>query len=121
MECDPSIQISCFAKPPDAVMVDTWDRKSRGRYIPNSVHFKLEMSHDGKRGPDLSKLRACVVNSLRQGDNAYVHCMTELARAPMAAAILCCILMDLDLDDSMDRIDRLRNVQFDKMTRNIGR
>ena len=38
----------------------------------------------------------------------------------MAASILTAILMDLDFDNATDRIERLRNCQFDKAERSMG-
>ena len=57
-------------------------------------------------------LRSCLINSLRQGDNAYVHCVSGLSRAPMAAAVLCAMLMGIRFEEAQDIIDQTRHVSF---------
>ena len=114
------IQIGCFKRRPTEVWVDGSYANSKGLYIPDAEYFKLEMSNYSARQKDFRKLRTTVLTSLRQGDNAYVHCMTGLARAPMAASLLVSLLMDEDIDAAMHRVDSLRNVQFDKAWRSMG-
>ena len=53
-----------------------------------------------------------VVHSLYGGDNAVVHCMTGLARGPMAASLLSAVAHNETLQVAMDRIERLRNTQL---------
>ena len=84
MEVNYSIQIYCFLKHPTDVTVEhggDW-----GMLIPNTVTFRCEMSNPHARLDDMNVLKSCLVNSLRQGDNAYVHCISGISRAPMAAA-----------------------------------
>ena len=88
------IQICCFKKPPTEVWVDDNNDDSKGVYIPDAEFFKLEMSNPGERQQDFRKLRTPLLTSLRQGDNAFVHCMTGLCRAPLAASLLASLLMN---------------------------
>ena len=59
-------------------------------------------------------LKPCLVNSLRQGDNAYVHCVSGISRAPMASAVIGSILMGISFEKAKDIINQTRNVSFDK-------
>ena len=55
------------------------------------------------------------------GDNALVHCMTGLARGPMAAALISAVAHHESLQNAMDRIERLRNTQLpDKAWDSMG-
>ena len=60
-------------------------------------------------------LKSCLVNSLRQGDNAYVHCVSGISGAPVAAAVLSSLLMGISLEEAKAIINQTRNVQFDGM------
>ena len=72
------------------------------------------MSNSGIREHDFRKLRTSLLTSLRQGDNAYVHVMTGLCRAPLAASLLASLLMNEDVDAAMSRVTDLGNVQLDR-------
>ena len=61
----------------------------------------------------MQALKSILVNSLRQGDNAYVHCVSGISRAPMAAAVMCSFLMGITFDQAKDLIGQTRNVRFD--------
>ena len=98
------IQIGCFKKLPTEVWVDKRCDDSRGIFIPDAEYFRLEMSNPGSRQWDFRKLRTALLTSLRQGDNAYVHCMTGLCRAPLAASMLISLIMNEDLDLSLIHI-----------------
>ena len=65
-------------------------------------------------------LRTTLLTSMRQGDNAYVHCMTGLCRAAIGGALLAALLMDEEISCSISRVVDLRNVQMDKAWRNMG-
>ena len=85
-----SIQIHCFKKSPAEVDVQ---RGERGEIIPDTMAFRCEMSNSRQRLADMRALKPRVVNSLRQGDNAYIHCVSGISRAPFAAAVLASSLM----------------------------
>ena len=53
-----------------------------------------------------------VINSLRQGDNAYIHCVSGISRAPVAAAVLASSLMDISFERAKYIISQVRNVDF---------
>jgi len=108
----PSIQICCFAKRPTDVQVEQGGEW--GQWIPETVRFRFEMSNPQVRSRDFRKLRTCFINSLRQGDNAYVHCISGLSRAPMAATLLSARLMNISFTEALDNIRQTRNIHFDK-------
>ena len=114
------IQIGCFKKLPTEVWVDKRCDDSRGIFIPDAEYFRLEMSNPGSRQWDFRKLRTALLTSLRQGDNAYVHCMTGLCRAPLAASMLTSLIMNEDVDAAMKRVESLRNVQLDAAFASMG-
>jgi hypothetical protein len=120
MEMNPSIQICCFKKSPTQVMVDDNDDDSYGVLLPDTELYKLEMSNGQVRKQDLRKLRTPLLTSMRQGDNAYIHCMTGLCRAAIGGALLTALLMDEEISVSMTRVDDLRNVQMDKAWESMG-
>ena len=120
MDTKPSIQICCFKKSPTEVYVDDADPESYGVLLPDTEFYKLEMSNDGVRKQDLRKLRTTLLTSLRQNDNAYVHCITGLCRAAIGGALLGALLMDEEISCSISRVVDLRNVQMDKAWRNMG-
>jgi len=105
-----SIQVYCFAKTPEHVQVEPGGEW--GMLIPGTKTFRCEMSNPAARLSDMRALKSCLVNSLRQGDNAYVHCVSGLARAPMAAAVMCAMLMGISLEQAKDIISQTRNVKF---------
>ena len=86
----------------------------KGMLIPGTVVFRCEMSNQHSRLSDMRALKSCLVNSLRQGDNAYVHCVEGISQAPMAAAVMCSILMGLSSEKAKDIINQTRSVSFDK-------
>jgi hypothetical protein len=69
---------------------------------------------------DLRKLRTNLLSSMRQGDNAYVHCMTGLCRAAIGGALLGGLIMNEDFSTSASRVVDLRNVQMDRAWTNMG-
>ena len=74
-----SIQISCIAKKPSETHISAdmgW-----GCYIPGALFFRLEMSNPSTRLSDYRRLRTRVVSALRQGDNAYIHCLAWVHNA----------------------------------------
>jgi len=116
-ETKPSIQVYCFAKSPTHVQVEP--RGEWGMLIPGTRAFRCEMSNPEARLADMRALKACLVNSLRQGDNAYVHCVSGLSRAPMAAAVMGAMLMGISFEEAKGIIDQTRNVDFDKGERRM--
>jgi len=116
-ETKPSIQIYCLAKSPMDVQVEP-DGKW-GMVIPWTEAFRCEMSNPHVRSRDVRALRTCVINSLRQGDNAYVHCISGISEAPMAAALLSAMLMKTSFEAAQGIIDQTRNVSFGKGERHM--
>ena len=81
-------------------------------HIPGAILFRCEMSNPHARLQDMQMLRPCVVSSLRRGDDAYIHCVSGITRAPMAAAVLSAMLMGITLDEAKNIINQTRNVSF---------
>jgi hypothetical protein len=111
METDHSIQIYCLAKTPPQVELEPGTDGEIGMLIPDTLLFRCEMSHSGHREGDIEALSACFVNSLRKGDNGYIHCVSGISRAPMAAAILCSMLMGISFDLARVIISQSRNIR----------
>ena len=82
--------------------------------VPGALVFRCEMSNANTRARHIESFIDCLVNSLRQGDNAYVHCISGISRAPMAAAILGAKLMGISVEDAKWWIDQARNVKFEE-------
>ena len=105
-----SLQIYCFKDHPENQEVQhggEW-----GTVIPDSLIFKCEMSNPHARLKDMHELLPCVLNSLRQGDNAYCHCITGVSRAPRAAAAaIGAKLMGITFEKAMYIIDQVRNIK----------
>ena len=91
-----------------------------GLMIPGTRYFKFEMSNADQRPTDFRKLLPVVANSLLQGDNAYIHCMSGVHRAPLAAAVLAANLHDEALEDSMKRIESVRTVALKEALQSMG-
>ena len=83
-----------------------------GMYIPDTVIFRCEMSNAKARRADMRALKSCLLNSLRQGDNAYVHCVSGISRAPMAASVMGALLISFEEAKSIR--NQTRNVSFDR-------
>ena len=111
MRTDFSIQVHCFMNDPEEVTVTRGGEV--GMVIPNTIVFRCEMSNPRIRGGDLRLLLPCLINSLRQGDNAYIHCVSGLSRAPVAAAIASAELMCISFDDAKYIVDQVRHVKFE--------
>ena len=110
LEANPVIQIYCFKKDPTEVTVAV--NKGRGMHIPGAVLFRCEISNPHARLVDMQILRPCVFDSLRNGHNVYIHCVSGITRAPMAAAVLCAMLMGITLEEAKHIISQSRNVSF---------
>jgi hypothetical protein len=82
--------------------------------IPDTLVFRCEMSNPGARLRDMQALLPCVLNSLKQGDNAYCHCVTGVSRAPRAAAAIGAKLMGITFEQAMYIIGQVRNIKSDK-------
>jgi hypothetical protein len=111
MQTKPSIQIYCFLQDPTEYQVEkdgAW-----GMLIPDTVPFRCEMSNPNSRLQDMRMLKSCLMNSLRQGDNAYIHCITGITRAPMAAAVISAMLMGISFAEAKGIIEQVRNVSLD--------
>jgi hypothetical protein len=114
----PSIQIYCFAKYPTDCEVEP--RGEQGMFIPHTMNFRLEMSNPHGRSRDIRALKTILINSLRQGDNAYVHCISGLSRAPVAAALIGADLMGVTFRDAQGIIDQTRHVSWDDRSKMLG-
>jgi hypothetical protein len=106
-----SIQIYCFMNYPEDVLLE--DGGEWGMSIPDTLVFRCEMSKASARLKDMQALMPYLLNSLRQGDNAYVHCVTGVSRAPRAAAVISAKLMGITFEQAKYIIDQVRNIKND--------
>ena len=108
-----SIQIYCFAADIESRTVDN-SPDQRGMRIPGALALRCEMSNPNNRADDVEAIMDCVINSVRQGYNAYVHCISGLSRGPVAAAIFSAKLMGISMEDAKWWIDQARNVKDER-------
>jgi len=106
-----SIQIHCFKKSPEEQEIE-YDG-DKGEFLVDVDSFRCEMSNAQIRLADLRDVMTPLVNSLRQGDNGYVHCISGLSRAPVAAAIISAKLMGISYIEARDNVSKVRNVKID--------
>jgi hypothetical protein len=118
MQTKPSIQIYCSLQDPTECQVEK--DGAEGMLIPDTVLFRCGLSNPSFRLHDMRMLKSCLVNSLRQGDNAYVHCITGTTRAPIAAAVMSAMLMGISFVEAKAIIDQVRNVNLDSSSRLEG-
>ena len=111
MQTDFSIQVYCFLNDPEEITVT--EGGEAGMRVPDTIVFRCEMSNHRTRGGDLKLLLPCLINSLRQGDNAYIHCVSGLSRAPVAAAIVSAKLMCTSFAEAKYIVDQVRHVKFE--------
>jgi len=79
------------------------------------------MSNANVRAKHMEATMDCVINSVRQGDNVYVHCVSGLSRGPVAAMILSAELMGISMDDARWWVNHARNVKDERGSwRNYG-
>ena len=67
----------------------------------------------------MRSLRSCLLNSLRQGDNAYVHCVSGISLAPKAAAVMGALLMGISFKEAKSIINQTRNVKDEKSEKHM--
>ena len=115
-----SIQTYCFAADIETQTVDR-SPDQRGMRIPDALALRCEMSNPRNRAYDIEEIIDCVINSVRQGDNAYVHCISGLSRGPVAAAIFSAKLMGISMEDAKWWIDQARNVKDERGRRRGNR
>ena len=58
----------------------------------------------------MRSLKLCLVNALRQGDNAYVYRISGVTRAPMAAAAMGAVLMGISFGEAEGIINQTRKL-----------
>ena len=103
-----SVQVFRFKRTPEEVGMFG----AQGQFITMALVCRIEMSNLNLRCQEFKAVAQRVVHSLYGGDNVVVHCMTGLARGPMAAALLSAVAHNESLQVAMDRIERLRNTQL---------
>ena len=103
-----SVQVYCFKNWPEDEHLDG----DPGILLPNTLVIRIEMSNPNRRSQDFRAAVQPIVHSLYGGDNVLVHCMSGLARGPMAAALISAVAHHESLQTAMDRIECLRNTQL---------
>lgn len=80
------MQIYCMAALPSQIEIGR--NLGSGCMIPGTMAFRLELSRRDRQARDYHALCAQVISALRQGDNAYIHCMAGIHRGPVGGAII---------------------------------
>ena len=105
-----SIQIYCFKECPHHQQVT---RDEYGISFQDALIFRCEMSNSKTRPKHMQELLPYVLNSLRQGDNAYCHCITGVSRGPRGAAAISAKLMGTTFEQALHLISQVRNIKSD--------
>ena len=80
--------------------------------MPHVIVVNLNMDNPGAAARNgVSEL---IVRSLRQGDNAFVHCMAGIHRAALAGCMLRALLHDETLDEAISTVKQVRHVEPQK-------
>ena len=109
-----SIQIYCFSMDPEVVHIGEALTEA-GIRIPGAQVFRCDVSNPTNMRSDLEAFKHIVIESLRQGNNVYVHCVAGIRRAPIIAAGISAMAMGIRLKDAKDIINQSRNVEFEGM------
>ena len=111
-----ALQVCCMKSAPEDRVID--DKKkgtfTRGVTMPNVILVKLNMDNPDAAARDWPSVSKLVVKSLRQGDNAFVHCMAGVHRAGLAGSMLRAHLHDETLDKAIATIKKVRHVEPEK-------
>jgi hypothetical protein len=78
--------------------------------LPNALVIKHEVSYREVSLKDYRKHRNLVVNSLRNGDNIYIHCATGVTRGPAAGAIWAATVTPWSVEGAHAIISEVRNI-----------
>jgi hypothetical protein len=111
---NPSIQIYCLKNDPPDVQVRAGRHEledESGMIIPGTIVFRCEVSNPRERLGEAHIATSHLVNSLKQGDSAYIHCIDGTSRAPVCAAAMSAILMGISFDKAKSIISQVRNVK----------
>ena len=104
-----AIQIGCLSgRPEDLCIVRGKPQRGHGLQLPDSLYLQHVVNHPKKRAAEVQGALPLVVNSLLQGDNAYVHCWTGKDRGPVIAAIYAAHLHRQSLSKAAREVDELR-------------
>ena len=111
-----ALQICCMASAPEDRTIDDKKKGTRTRRVtmPRVIVVNLNMDNPevaAKNWPGVSKL---VVRSMRQGDNAFVHCMAGVHRAALAGCMFRALLHDETLDEAIATVKQVRRVEPEK-------
>jgi len=87
------------------------DNATQGVQIPGAVFFNVEMSNAKARGPCIRRCRNIILSSLLDGENCYIHCVSGVSRAPVAAAVLTAFLHREPVQTALGRVNMLRQTK----------
>ena len=87
---------------------------ARGVTMPNVILVKFNMDNPEAAARDWPNISKLVVRSLRQGDNALVHCMAGVHRAGLAGPMFRAYLHGETLDEAIATIKKVRHVEPEK-------
>jgi len=127
-----TLQISCFANAPwqNYVVEERWhkgkrvqkrDPATQGVMLPGATWFTVEMSNPKARSRGIRRCRNIILSSLLAGENCYIHCVSGVSRAPVAAAVLAAFLHRESVQAALGRVNMLRQCKMHHQRNMMGR
>ena len=113
-----SIQVHCFAGSPTEKHVKGM---GRGLELPHAVVMQMAVTSPSSRDADWKALIREILTSVMRGDNAYIHCMAGVHRAPLVAAMVRAVLHDEDFSCAADKINAVRQIEMGEVVGKIGK
>jgi protein-tyrosine phosphatase len=109
-----TLVITAFAKRLSEVSVGGRAQPEHG-YVPNQVlQLNVDIGNPNVREEQATDAYRLLYRCLQTGENAYVHCMGGVHRAPGLLAIFLAAMRGVDVTNSMHIIGKLRAVEFHK-------
>ena len=89
--------------------------------LPNVAWFTVEMSNPKARARGIRRCRNIILSSLLAGENCYIHFVSGVSRAPVAAAVLAGFLHKEPVQTALGRVNMLRNTKMHHQHGMMGR
>lgn len=106
------IQICCLSTHPERNFVDKHKHTGQGIRLRGAIYYQIIAGHERFREQDWMRIRQRVLSSIRAGDNAYVHCVSGLSRAPSVATLMVAHLMNMSVESAVRHIEDFRNTEL---------
>ena len=115
-----SLIVTCFAKPAEEVWIREQGSKVFG-WIPTAARrLQWEVTHERRRDEQWKAVALEICSTLRQGENALVHCRAGIHRAALGTAKLLAWLDDVPLEQAVERIQSARAVDLESVLQQSG-